>query len=149
MTRGNCLNWVFNFTGASVKLWPGRYGGAEPLLFFFFSQDTVSLYSPGCPGTHSVDQTGLELRNLPASASQVLGLKACHCLGSHSWEPALQGNSLGLMSGPGSTGSAEIQTWVLELFSWWILKQGGYLETRECVLLLLFEMGSLCPDLTL
>ncbi|GAB1293554.1 Carboxylesterase 4A [Apodemus speciosus] len=36
----------------------------------------VSLYSPGCPGTHSVDQTGLELRNLPASASQVLGLKA-------------------------------------------------------------------------
>jgi hypothetical protein len=37
----------------------------------------VSLYSSGCPGTHSVDQAGLELRNLPASASQVLGLKAC------------------------------------------------------------------------
>jgi hypothetical protein len=33
--------------------------------------------SPGCPGTHSVDQAGLELRNSPASASQVLGLKAC------------------------------------------------------------------------
>ena len=33
--------------------------------------------SPGCPGTHSVDQAGLELRNPPASASQVLGLKAC------------------------------------------------------------------------
>ncbi|GAB1288607.1 Coiled-coil domain-containing protein 171 [Apodemus speciosus] len=31
---------------------------------------------PGCPGTHSVDQAGLELRNLPASASQVLGLKS-------------------------------------------------------------------------
>jgi hypothetical protein len=30
-----------------------------------------------CPGTHSVDQAGLELRNPPASASQVLGLKAC------------------------------------------------------------------------
>jgi hypothetical protein len=29
------------------------------------------------PGTHSVDQAGLELRNLLASASQVLGLKAC------------------------------------------------------------------------
>jgi hypothetical protein len=29
----------------------------------------VSLYSPGCPGTHSVDQAGLELRNPPASAS--------------------------------------------------------------------------------
>jgi hypothetical protein len=37
----------------------------------------ISLYSPGCPGTHSVDQAGLELRNPPASASRVLGLKAC------------------------------------------------------------------------
>jgi hypothetical protein len=40
-------------------------------------QDRVSLYSPGCPGTHFVDQVGLELRNLPASASRVLGLTAC------------------------------------------------------------------------
>jgi hypothetical protein len=32
--------------------------------------------SPGCPGTHSVDQAGLELRNPPASASQMLELKA-------------------------------------------------------------------------
>jgi hypothetical protein len=39
--------------------------------------DRVSQYNPGCPGTHSVDQAGLELRNLPASAFQVLGLKAC------------------------------------------------------------------------
>jgi hypothetical protein len=30
-----------------------------------------------CPGTHSVDQAGLEFRNPPAFASQVLGLKAC------------------------------------------------------------------------
>jgi hypothetical protein len=45
-------------------------------LFFVF-RDRVSLYSSDCPGTHSVDHTGLELRNLPASASQVLGLKAC------------------------------------------------------------------------
>jgi hypothetical protein len=37
----------------------------------------VSLYSPGCPGTYSVDQAGLEIRDLPASASLVLGLKAC------------------------------------------------------------------------
>jgi hypothetical protein len=42
-----------------------------------FSPDRVSLYRPGCPGTHFVDQAGFELRNLPASASRVLGLKAC------------------------------------------------------------------------
>jgi hypothetical protein len=42
------------------------------LSFFFFSfffflvfRDRVSLCSPGCPGTHSVDQAGLKLRNLP------------------------------------------------------------------------------------
>jgi hypothetical protein len=50
------------------------------LLFFFFLRDRISLYSPGCPGTHSVDQAGLELRNPPASASQVLGLKVCTTL---------------------------------------------------------------------
>jgi hypothetical protein len=47
-------------------------------FFFLVFRDRVSLCSPGCPGTHStVDQAGLELRNPPASASQVLGLKAC------------------------------------------------------------------------
>ena len=39
-------------------------------------RDRVSLCSPGCPGTHSVDQADPELRNPPAFASQVLGLKA-------------------------------------------------------------------------
>jgi hypothetical protein len=47
------------------------------LFCFFLFRDRVSLYIPGCPGTHFVDQAGLELRNLPASASQVLGLKTC------------------------------------------------------------------------
>jgi hypothetical protein len=47
------------------------------LFWFLVFQDRVSLCSPGCPGTHSVDQAGLELRNLPVSASRVLGLKAC------------------------------------------------------------------------
>jgi hypothetical protein len=47
------------------------------VLFCFVFRDRVSLYSPGCPGTHSVDQAGLELRNPPDSASRVLGLKAC------------------------------------------------------------------------
>jgi hypothetical protein len=45
--------------------------------YILIFRDRVSLYSPGCLGTHFVDQAGLELRNLPASASQVLGLKAC------------------------------------------------------------------------
>jgi hypothetical protein len=47
------------------------------LFVFWFFRDRVSLYSPGCPGAHFVDQAGLELRNLPASASRVLELKAC------------------------------------------------------------------------
>jgi hypothetical protein len=46
-------------------------------LFLFLFQDKVSPYSSDCPGTHFVDQAGLKLRNPPASASQVLGLKAC------------------------------------------------------------------------
>jgi hypothetical protein len=44
--------------------------------FFFFFRQGFSVY-PWWSGTHSVDQAGLELRNPPASASQVLGLKAC------------------------------------------------------------------------
>jgi hypothetical protein len=36
----------------------------------------ISLCRPSCPGTHCIDQAGLELRHLPASVSQVLGLKA-------------------------------------------------------------------------
>ena len=49
-------------------------------FFFWFGlvsvfQDRVALCNPGCPGTYSVDQAGLKLRDLPASASQVLGLK--------------------------------------------------------------------------
>jgi hypothetical protein len=44
---------------------------------FFFFRDRVSLCSRCCPSTHFVDQADLELRNPPASASLVLGLKAC------------------------------------------------------------------------
>jgi hypothetical protein len=47
------------------------------VLFCFVFWDRVSLYSPGCPGTLFVDQAGLEFRNPLASASRVLGLKAC------------------------------------------------------------------------
>jgi hypothetical protein len=38
-------------------------------------QDRVSLYSPGYLGASFVDQAGLELRDLSAPASRVLGLK--------------------------------------------------------------------------
>jgi hypothetical protein len=46
------------------------------VLFLVF-RDRVSLYSPGSRGTHFVDQADFQLKNLPASASRVLGLKAC------------------------------------------------------------------------
>jgi hypothetical protein len=46
-------------------------------LFVFVFRDRVSLCSPGCPGTHFVDQAGLKLRNPPVSASRVLGLMTC------------------------------------------------------------------------
>jgi hypothetical protein len=50
-----------------------------PFLFFFFFfgffRDRISLYSPGCPGAHFVDQAGLELRICLLSA----GIKGvCH-----------------------------------------------------------------------
>jgi hypothetical protein len=47
------------------------------LFVCFVLRDRVFLRSPGCPGTHSVDQAGLELRDPPASASSLLELKAC------------------------------------------------------------------------
>jgi hypothetical protein len=46
-------------------------------LFCLVGLVFVSLGSSGCPGTHSVDQAGLlELGDLPAAASRVLGVKA-------------------------------------------------------------------------
>jgi hypothetical protein len=83
--------WVKEPTGPTVNQtsakipfipWPPE----APTLFLFFGFfifkiffETgflcIALYSPGCPRTHFIDQAGLELRNPPASASQVLGLK--------------------------------------------------------------------------
>jgi hypothetical protein len=54
-----------------------RTAPGQLLWLFFCFWDRVFLCSPGCPGTHFVDHAGLELRNPPASASRVLGLKAC------------------------------------------------------------------------
>jgi hypothetical protein len=62
-------------------------GSCMTSIFFFFLvfRDRVSLCSPGCPGTHSVDQAGLELRNPPASASRELGLKVCATTPGAAW----------------------------------------------------------------
>ena len=50
-----------------------------PIHLFFggIFPDRVSPCSPGCPGTCSADQAGLKLRDCPASASPVQGLKTC------------------------------------------------------------------------
>ena len=53
------------------------WGGVVVVVVVVVFQDRVSLCSPGCPGTHSVDQAGLDPRDPPASATWVLGLKAC------------------------------------------------------------------------
>jgi hypothetical protein len=77
-SRGDCGRCP-----SSLTVWNLSQRGLGLNLFFFFLflflffWDRVSLYSSGCPGTHFVDQTGLELRNPPVFDSQVLGLKAC------------------------------------------------------------------------
>jgi hypothetical protein len=74
------MHWWYIFLAPSIVFW---YLTVLFFVFFcflfiyFFFRDRVSLYSPGCPGTLSVDLVGFELRNPPVSASQVLGLKAC------------------------------------------------------------------------
>jgi hypothetical protein len=55
----------------------GRLHIHDGPLFVHLFGDRVSLHSPGCSGTSSIDQAGLELRDPFASASQVLGLKMC------------------------------------------------------------------------
>jgi hypothetical protein len=48
-------------------------------VFVFVIQDGVSQCSFGCPGTQTVDQAGLEQRNLPASACiPSAGIKGVH-----------------------------------------------------------------------
>jgi hypothetical protein len=75
-------------------------------------QDRVSLCSPGCPGTHSVDLAGLELRNPPASAFRVLGLKACTT--TPGWESVLD-EAIAFnhwASGKGINGRNRLRSWV-------------------------------------
>ena len=73
-----CINRTYMRAHAHTQV------AAVPTLVLFvclfvclFFRDRVTLCSYGCPGTHFVDQDGLEFRNPSASASRVLGLKAC------------------------------------------------------------------------
>ena len=52
-----------------LKVFKYKIGGGVVVCLFVCFWDRVSLCSPGCPRTHSVDQAGLELRNSPASSS--------------------------------------------------------------------------------
>jgi hypothetical protein len=61
-------------------------------VFVFFETGFLCVALAVCPGTHFVDQAGLELSNLPASASQVLGLKACTTTDRASWFTHHQGS---------------------------------------------------------
>jgi hypothetical protein len=46
------------------------------VVFVFVFQDKVSLCSPGCPGTHSVNQAGrqIHLRLPPAPSARIKGV---------------------------------------------------------------------------
>jgi hypothetical protein len=68
-SRGILGEWVFLFCFVLfcfVLFWFGLVWFGL-VWFGLVFRDRVSLYSPGCPGTHSVDQAGLELINPPAS----------------------------------------------------------------------------------
>jgi hypothetical protein len=66
-TEGACPH--HSLSPSSIGCWMDPVVLFCVVLFYFFETRF--------PGTHSVDQAGLELRNLPASASRVLGLQAC------------------------------------------------------------------------
>ena len=53
-------------------------------FLFFLAGFLCVTHSSGCPGSSSVDQAGLELTEIPASASQVLALNMGHLKGLNS-----------------------------------------------------------------
>jgi hypothetical protein len=66
------LPHILHIHAAVDKHLDSFYLGSIILVCFW---DMVSLWSPRCPTTCSVDQAVLKLSNPPASASRVLGLK--------------------------------------------------------------------------
>jgi hypothetical protein len=63
---------IFSVGHTSVSSFRSRYLNLFRYLTGYFGGGALrqdSLYDPGCPGTHFVDQAGLKLRNPPASAS--------------------------------------------------------------------------------
>jgi hypothetical protein len=76
----NCLYLLTHHLPGLGELFKNAWnnlGIAIALSFFLFLfRDRVSLYSPGCPGTHFVNP-GWPRTEPPTSASRVLGLKKC------------------------------------------------------------------------
>jgi hypothetical protein len=102
----NIVHTALGFNACEESSLPLFYGTHDWFSFFWgggwdgWVGDRVSLCCPGCPGTHSVDQAGIELRSQPASASQVLGLKKGVLHHYPAWFPFLRGLSL-ICQGPG------------------------------------------------
>jgi hypothetical protein len=74
MVSQNTLFFFFGFSRQGFSVYRTHFFTFFSFLSFFLFlvfRDRVSLYSPGYPGTHFVDQAGLELRNPPAPASRV------------------------------------------------------------------------------
>jgi hypothetical protein len=81
------LNMIYSFSEVAGYKINSNKSVALFFVFCFFLllfRDRVSLYTPGCPETHSVGQAGLELSNPPASAFQVLRLKVCTTMPNNS-----------------------------------------------------------------
>jgi hypothetical protein len=64
VTRGSNHSFLF----VSLGLFFG-------FVCLFVSRDRVSLYSPGCPGTHFVDQAGLETQKSSCLCLPSAGIK--------------------------------------------------------------------------
>jgi hypothetical protein len=115
-------------------------------LFLFFP-DRVSLYSPGCPGTHFVDQAGLKLRNPPASASRVLGLKVCTTTARLLWVFVVVVGNGGQDLCVAVNLELAVQTrWALNLFPKCMIKSMHHYARLCCLFhfVLFFEAGFFC-----